>query len=72
MLELLALRGRLCSPPGHCGVRVVHRFSFLYCGVLICCVRLLSCVTSFSVFDLLRSSSVLFVQCYQFLCIVHF
>jgi hypothetical protein len=56
MLELLALRGRLCSPPGHCGVRVVHRFSFLYCGVLICCVRLLSCLP----------------KCYQFLCIVHF
>jgi hypothetical protein len=30
MLKLLALRGRLCSPPGHFGVRVVHRFSFLY------------------------------------------
>ena len=53
MLELLALHGRLCSPPGHCGVRVVHRFSFLYCGILICCVRLLSCVTSVTSFSVL-------------------
>ena len=39
--ELLALRGRLDSPPVFVGVRVAHRFSFLWCFLF--CLSL-SCV----------------------------
>ena len=32
--ELLALRGRLDSPPVFVGVRVAYRFSFLWCSFI--------------------------------------